>query len=209
MKEQTYIDDSELVERFRNGDRDIFDVIDRRYRNCLVRFFRRRSCSLDLAEDLAQETLVRALRSLDSLRDGAFLSQWLYRIAYNNWIDWTRKNSFSVSRAVSYDELALNDSRNESDRREVAFSGKERRPCGNSFGREPPDARAERAEAVGNIWRVAQDILTDVEFRILWAKYVEERGDNEIAEAFRKKPGNVRVLLTRIRKKLVRKLRLE
>ncbi len=44
----------------------------------------------DTAEDLTQETFLRALRRLGSLRDRAALVPWLYRLATNVFIDWVR-----------------------------------------------------------------------------------------------------------------------
>lgn len=44
----------------------------------------------DVAEDLTQETFLRALRGLGSLRDRAALVPWLYRLATNVFIDWVR-----------------------------------------------------------------------------------------------------------------------
>lgn len=44
----------------------------------------------DVAEDLTQETFLRALRGLGSLRDRAALMPWLYRLATNVFIDWVR-----------------------------------------------------------------------------------------------------------------------
>lgn len=43
-----------------------------------------------VAEDLTQETFLRALRGLGSLRDRAALVPWLYRLATNVFIDWVR-----------------------------------------------------------------------------------------------------------------------
>jgi RNA polymerase sigma-70 factor (ECF subfamily) len=44
----------------------------------------------DVAEDLTQETFLRALRGRGSLRDRAALVPWLYRLATNVFIDWVR-----------------------------------------------------------------------------------------------------------------------
>ncbi len=40
----------------------------------------------DLADDLAQDTFVKAYLSCDSFREDSKLSTWLYRIAYNTYI---------------------------------------------------------------------------------------------------------------------------
>lgn len=45
----------------------------------------------DLAADLTQETLSRALTKLDQLRSDAMLDAWLYRILNNAWLDHVRR----------------------------------------------------------------------------------------------------------------------
>jgi RNA polymerase sigma-70 factor (TIGR02960 family) len=47
--------------------------------------------SFDEAEDLAQETLLRAWRGRDQLEDGPVLRAWLYKIATNTCLDFLRR----------------------------------------------------------------------------------------------------------------------
>jgi RNA polymerase sigma-70 factor (ECF subfamily) len=47
--------------------------------------------SFDEAEDLVQETLLRAWRGRDQLEDGAVLRAWLYKIATNTCLDFLRR----------------------------------------------------------------------------------------------------------------------
>src|SRR5262245_7570300 len=48
----------------------------------------------DLAEDLTQETMLRAIRSWRSLRDERVARVWLLRIATNAWTDHLRRTKF-------------------------------------------------------------------------------------------------------------------
>ena len=43
-----------------------------------------------LADDLVQETMLKAMKKVDSLRDQSTLDTWLYRILLNNWHDHLR-----------------------------------------------------------------------------------------------------------------------
>lgn len=59
----------------------------------------------DVAEDVAQETFVRAFRFYTSFRSEAALSTWLYRIAVNLCIDAQRKQG-RIERLADDDERA-------------------------------------------------------------------------------------------------------
>jgi len=73
-----------LAERVRNGDVDAFATIFDEYHQRICRYL----CSLvrdpDLAEDLAQQTFVRAYRALSRAAPPQNLNAWLYAIATNS-----------------------------------------------------------------------------------------------------------------------------
>lgn len=73
----------ELVARVRAGDEEAFRLIFDRYSRPILSFIFDMVGNRDLAEDLAQETFVRAFRLLDGLRDETKLSTWLFSIARN------------------------------------------------------------------------------------------------------------------------------
>lgn len=77
-------DDDALVTQARSGDQAAFGELVRRHQDAVFRVVRRTSrVDADRAEDLAQETFLRAYQALDRFRgDGAFL-HWLFRIATN------------------------------------------------------------------------------------------------------------------------------
>ncbi|MFQ5347795.1 MAG: RNA polymerase sigma factor [Rhodothalassiaceae bacterium] len=66
--------------------RELVELIPR-----LVRFARGLTGDAALAEDLAHDTLERALERRGQWRDGSRLDSWVYRIAQNLWIDDRRK----------------------------------------------------------------------------------------------------------------------
>jgi RNA polymerase sigma-70 factor (ECF subfamily) len=77
--------DAELVLRVLTGDdRDAFAEIVRRHQSLVRTLLRRLTCGdAALADDLAQESFLRAYRGLARYRGEAKLSSWLYRVAYN------------------------------------------------------------------------------------------------------------------------------
>src|SRR5437588_200920 len=73
----------ELVARVRAGDEEAFRLIFERYSRPLLGFIFDMVGDRHTAEDLAQETFVRAFRGLATLRDESKLSTWLFSIAKN------------------------------------------------------------------------------------------------------------------------------
>jgi len=73
----------ELVTRVRAGDEEAFRLIFERYSRPVLSFIFDMVGERSLAEDLAQETFVRAYRGFDSLREETRLSTWLFAIAKN------------------------------------------------------------------------------------------------------------------------------
>jgi RNA polymerase sigma-70 factor (ECF subfamily) len=73
----------ELVARVRAGDEEAFRLIFDRYSRPVLGFIFDMVGDRALAEDLAQETFVRAFRGLQTLREETKLSTWLFGIARN------------------------------------------------------------------------------------------------------------------------------
>jgi RNA polymerase sigma-70 factor (ECF subfamily) len=73
----------ELVARVRAGDEEAFRLIFDRYSRPVLGFIFDMVGDRPLAEDLAQETFVRAFRGLGTLREETKLSTWLFAIAKN------------------------------------------------------------------------------------------------------------------------------
>jgi len=76
-------DTDKLLEQACRGDQDAFHLIFERYARPVLSFLYDLVGQRELAEDLAQETFVRAYRGLHTLRDEGKLSTWLFGIARN------------------------------------------------------------------------------------------------------------------------------
>ena len=74
---------ADLVARASSGDQEAFRLIFERYSRPVVSFVYDLVSDRGLAEELAQETFVRAFRSLRNLREKTKLSTWLFGIAKN------------------------------------------------------------------------------------------------------------------------------
>ena len=73
----------ELIARARRGEDEAFRLIFDRYGRPIISFIYDMVGRRDLAEELAQETFVRAYKNLKALRDDSKLSTWLFGIAKN------------------------------------------------------------------------------------------------------------------------------
>ena len=76
-------DDAEILRRFRDGDETAFDGVLRRFQKDVYRLAYRLTGTHAEADDVAQETFVRAYGALAAFRGESTLRTWLLRIATN------------------------------------------------------------------------------------------------------------------------------
>jgi RNA polymerase sigma-70 factor (ECF subfamily) len=97
--------DAYLVERALDGDLAAFEKLVARYQNKIIGYVGRMTDGdREEAEDITQETFIKAYRSLDSFRGQASFSTWLYKIATNLCIDRARTKKRRPQQAYSLDE---------------------------------------------------------------------------------------------------------
>ncbi len=94
----------DLVERAKAGDRPAFGQLVEAYQDKIYGYASRMLGDPDEAEDVAQETFVRAYRSLPHFRGAASFHTCLYRIASNLAIDVARRNRRQSTGNFSLDE---------------------------------------------------------------------------------------------------------
>jgi RNA polymerase sigma-70 factor (ECF subfamily) len=75
--------DMELVQRTVAGDQRAYGLLVLKYQRRIQRLIGRMVRDVDLVEDIAQETFIRAYRALHQFRGDAQFYTWLYRIAVN------------------------------------------------------------------------------------------------------------------------------
>ncbi len=86
------IQGNDILRAFASDPERGFRMLTRQAMRPLYWHIRRMVISHHDAEDVLQETLVRAYRSLPSLRDGSTLAAWLYRIATNEALRYVERN---------------------------------------------------------------------------------------------------------------------
>lgn len=89
--------EARLVAQALSGSQPAFEQIVRRYERPVITLIMRMIGDRGLAEDLAQETFVKAFRHLAAFDTRRRLSSWLFRIAHNTAIDALRRARPHVS----------------------------------------------------------------------------------------------------------------
>ena len=100
--------ESELVIRAQHGDRKAFDELVCTHAQAVMNVIYRMCGDVQVAEDAAQETFVRAWLHLYTYRPGTSLRNWLYRIGVNAAADILRKEKRILPNAI--ENLQLTDS---------------------------------------------------------------------------------------------------
>lgn len=83
-------DREEQVRRARSGDKAAFAELVNAYQRRVLGLLLALSPDRGLAEELAQETFVRAWLSLKKLKNPADFGPWLFGIARNAWREWAK-----------------------------------------------------------------------------------------------------------------------
>jgi RNA polymerase sigma-70 factor (ECF subfamily) len=95
--------DSDLVREAQGGERRAYEELVRRWSARVLAVCHAKIRSAHIAEEVAQEALLRGLRSLGTLDDPAKFGPWLCSIASRVALDWIKS---SQSRQVSLDAIA-------------------------------------------------------------------------------------------------------
>jgi len=82
--------DEDLVLQSQNGNPEAFESLIRNHQRMIHSLTFRMTGSLADAEDLAQETFLRAYEQIGTYHGAAKFSTWLYRIALNACLNWRR-----------------------------------------------------------------------------------------------------------------------
>src|SRR2546422_9634962 len=83
--------DVDLVRAYREGDVHAFEELHRRYVASIYRLVRRKLGDALLAEDIAQETFMKALRMMDRVDESFNFGGWIHTVARNLCYDELRR----------------------------------------------------------------------------------------------------------------------
>lgn len=108
MSKEAQLDDSRLVARLRDSStcREAFGDLIRLYSEPLYRQIRRTVQSHEDADDILQNTFMKAWQNIENFRGDARLSTWLYKIAINESLTFLEKER--RRRGISLDDEESN-----------------------------------------------------------------------------------------------------
>ena len=86
-------EESQLVLRCQNGDQQAYEQLYRANVGKIYALCLRLCGNKDLAEDLTQDSFIRAWQKIDSFRGNSAFSSWLYRLSSNVAIGYLRQRS--------------------------------------------------------------------------------------------------------------------
>jgi len=97
-------DNIQLVERAVAGDPEAFGMLFEAHYSMIYGFAYRMCFTREDAEDVAQETFIKAARSLNGCKQHTTFKQWLYRIALNTCHDRNRSRARGERTMAAYAE---------------------------------------------------------------------------------------------------------
>ncbi len=171
------IADEELARRSQNGSLAAFEELVHRFESRVYGFVMNCSRSPEAAQEVTQDTFVKAFQALAQYDPRRTFAAWLFTIARRKLIDHQRANP-RLEHQVVPEEPDLND----------------------------PAQLLSAQEERQSLWQLAQAHLPDAQFQALWLRYAEGLSIHDIARALGKTRVHVKVLLFRARRILAAEL---
>lgn len=170
-------DDRHYIERVLDGEPDAYAFLVEKYKTMAYNISLKIVKQQEDAEEITQDSFVRAYKSLRSFKGDAKFSTWLYRIVYNASVSHTRK----TKREMPVDEQS------------------------REFLKHPDmveGGETETDESLSAALKKAVDSLPSPEQTMINLYYYENSNVEDIARIMSLSASNVKVKLFRIRKKL-------
>ena len=178
--------DFQLVQRTVAGDQKAFELLVIKYQRRIERLIGRMVRDVDLVEDIAQETFIRAYRALHQFRGEAQFYTWLYRIAVNT----AKKALVDMKRDPTVSESALRSSSDDDD--------ETYRPGNEPISDETPET-ALAASEIAAVVEAAMAALPAELRQAVTLREIEGMSYEEIAEIMNCPIGTVRSRIFRAR----------
>lgn len=184
--------DAALVQRSQAGDQKAFELLVLKYQRRIQRLIGRMVRDVDLVEDIAQETFIRAYRALGQFRGEAQFYTWLYRIAVNT----ARKNLLQLKRDPTVSENSF----------KVGDDEETSVPAHELNTMETPEAVLASKEVAAMV-NAAMEALPEELRQAITLREIEGLSYEDIAEMMNCPIGTVRSRIFRAREAISQKIR--
>ena len=184
--------DAMLVERTVAGDQKAYELLVIKYQRRIQRLIGRMVRDVDLVEDIAQETFIRAYRALAQFRGDAQFYTWLYRIAVNT----AKKALMELKRDPTVSENSFKSADDD-----------ETSPLDNELtSSETPEALLASKE-IAMMVNAAMEALPEELRQAITLREIDGLSYEEIAEAMSSPIGTVRSRIFRAREAISEKVK--
>ncbi|MES2715805.1 MAG: RNA polymerase sigma factor RpoE [Pseudomonadota bacterium] len=186
--------DAQLVARAKGGDPKAFEMLVVKYQRRIERLIARMVRDVDLVQDIAQESFIRAYRALPQFRGDSAFYTWLYRIAVNT----AKKALVDMKRDPLVTESAragMNDDDDETSRVERELTDG-----------ETPEAVLASKEIAQTVNAAIEALSEDLR-QAITLREIEGLSYEEIAELMNCPIGTVRSRIFRARESIAQRLR--
>lgn len=180
--------DAMLVQRTLAGEQRAYDLLVIKYQRRVERLIGRMVRDVDLVQDIAQETFIRAYRALAQFRGDAQFYTWLYRIAVNT----AKKQLLELKRDPLVYQSQLKSAEDDE------TSSPERELNAHVADTETPEAVLASKE-IANAVNAAMDALPEELRMAITLREIEGLSYEEIAQALECPIGTVRSRIFRAR----------
>ena len=170
--------DQVYIEAILKGDTNAFTVLVDRYKDLVYTLSLRMMKHTEEAEEAAQDTFIKAYKSLNKFKGDSKFSTWIYRVAYNTCLDRLKKNkrqqyTVEINEYTEYQVKTLDNALDQIEAKE-------------------------KEQAI----QECLALLPSEDSFLLTLYYFEELSLEEIGKIVSLKPNNVKVKLFRSRKKM-------
>ena len=187
--------DQQLVARTVAGDQRAYELLVIKYQRRIQRLIGRMVRDVDLVEDIAQETFIRAYRALHQFRGDAQFYTWLYRIAVNT----AKKALMGLKRNPVVTESALRNASDDDDDETYRLQ--------NELTTEETPETVLAAKEIASAVNAAMDALSEDLRQAVTLREIEGLSYEEIAEMMSCPIGTVRSRIFRAREAISARVR--
>ena len=110
MRQDEKKEEGMLITQAKNGNVSAFETLVKKYQNSIYYLCRRMTGSHQSADDVSQETFIKAYFALNSFKDGMNFFTWIRKIAVNNSLNFIKVSKREEPLGDSAEKIAGNSS---------------------------------------------------------------------------------------------------